>query len=191
LWKKFNVKPKAGVIKKFFAIYIWSLLLLVGQAIAMFIVKQRIEGLDERMKRGKEFHAVQLPFALAKTLIIIIFNKIQDFVLEKMTTRYGEHTTLEKRYSRLTIDLLMVKILTTCIIPLVVFSADNGEAYNPIAYLVINDDFVLTILFTTIFQSFMLPLIQVIYPGRILKNNQKKGLIERSKKGIKITVSQE
>jgi len=73
----------------------------------------------------------------------------------------------------------------------VVFSADNGEAYNPIAYLVINDDFVLTILFTTIFQSFMLPLIQVIYPGRILKNNQKKGLIERSKKGIKITVSQE
>ena len=37
----------------------------------------------------------------------------------------------------------------------------------------------------------MLPLIQVIYPGRILKNNQKKAILERSKKGIKISVSQE
>ena len=117
----------------------------------MFIVKQRIEGLDERMKRGDSFHAIQLPFALSKTLIIIVFNKVQDFVLEKMITKYGEHTTMEKRYTRLTIDLVVIKILATCIVTLVVFSADNGESYNPIAYLVINDDFVLTILFTTIF----------------------------------------
>lgn len=157
----------------------------------MFVVKQRIEGLDERMQRGDKFYLIQLPYAIAKTLIIIIFNKLQDFILDKMNSKYGDHTTLEKRYSRLTMDLVIVKILTTCIITLVVFSVDNGESYNPIAYLVINDDFILTVLFTTFFQGFMLPLTQVLYPGRIIKDSQKKGLKERSKKGIKISISQE
>jgi hypothetical protein len=47
IWEKFNVRPKPGLLKTFFTTYIWSLLLLGGQGVAMFIAKQRIEGVEE------------------------------------------------------------------------------------------------------------------------------------------------
>jgi hypothetical protein len=168
LWEMYNTKPKPSWIKRTVSVYIWSLLLICGQAVAMYVVKQRIEGVEDQIRRGTSggFHAIQLPFALAKTLVIIIFNKIQDQVLQLTITKFGEYATLERRMSRLTLDLIVVKVITSCFLTLAVFSIDNREQYNIIAYLVINEDFILTASFTCFFQAFVLPLIQVSSLGK-------------------------
>ena len=47
LWENYNTKIKPSWIKRVVSVYIWSFLLICAQAVAMYIVKQRIEDVED------------------------------------------------------------------------------------------------------------------------------------------------